>query len=514
MIDTDVVLKRRWNNLNYATCSYLKKRHRTEVACEAVKFPIEINIGCSKTTQSYQSVKNCIEQSFLEGYFTFNEMLYIAQYALNQCSIMPKAIQTRFPILFIDEAQDTSNMQWELITRAFDNQSLSVRQAFGDVNQAIFQSYGDQKQDRHVFPSVVNVMTIPDSHRFGSSIANLVDPLAVSAQGLVGSFEMYAKNDKQHTIYLFDKNNIDTVLGAYAKKLLQCFTDEELQKNIKLGCYVVGMVHNKAEISNMDSKYPSSIHDYWHLYDPDCVKVNFKPRHLIDVFRLGKNDVFVSKNSKNFVDYIAVFLKRIISANSTNYLSFTGKSFNTISSILLPTVRQQFRYELLTLIQMPFDTESEWDAVVIKIKEILRRNFNITSINHQSIFAWTPNNIILERDIPSNASDKNIYNYVDSKTGRQVLIHLASIHSVKGRTHLATMVVETFWHDSNIKSIIPWLCRTPHTPIGQRNEMRLKCQYVALTRARGLICIALPKESVSKDQAKLLNTCGWNVVIL
>lgn len=103
---------------------------------------------------------------------------------------------------------------------------------------------------------------------------------------------------------------------------------------------------------------------------------------------------------------------------------------------------------------------------------------------------------------------------MDSKTGRQVLIHLASIHSVKGRTHLATMVVETFWHDSNIKSIIPWLCRTPHTPIGQRNEMRLKCQYVALTRARGLICIALPKESVSKDQAKLLNTCGWNVVIL
>ena len=61
--------------------------------------------------------------------------------------------------------------------------------------------------------------------------------------------------------------------------------------------------------------------------------------------------------------------------------------------------------------------------------------------------------------------------------------------------------------------ILPWLCNNPpKKKAGKRNIKRLKCHYVALTRARKLICIALKKDYVSEAQKHLLQQMGWNIV--
>lgn len=44
-------------------------------------------------------------------------MLLYAQKVLKEWDEIPKAIQRRFPILFIDEAQDTDTFQWNLLKR-------------------------------------------------------------------------------------------------------------------------------------------------------------------------------------------------------------------------------------------------------------------------------------------------------------------------------------------------------------------------------------------------------------
>ena len=49
---------------------------------------------------------------------------------------------------------------------------ISIRQVFGDANHAIFQSY-NSKENSSVFPNRAKMMTIPDSHRFGPTIAKL-----------------------------------------------------------------------------------------------------------------------------------------------------------------------------------------------------------------------------------------------------------------------------------------------------------------------------------------------------
>ena len=97
---------------------------------------------------------------------------------------------------------------------------------------------------------------------------------------------------------------------------------------------------------------------------------------------------------------------------------------------------------------------------------------------------------------------------------RKVQIKLSSIHAVKGRTHLATLVLDTYWYKRNLKSIMPWLCNIASKSPSERDAKRLKCHYVAITRAKGLICLAAPKSSISdKDKTNLIKA-GWNITEL
>ena len=105
-----------------------------------------------------------------------------------------------------------------------------------------------------------------------------------------------------------------------------------------------------------------------------------------------------------------------------------------------------------------------------------------------------------------------MFSYTDSSTGRTVNINIGSIHSQKGRTHLATLVFETYWYNPNIDHIFNWIINSPPPKTQKRDLMRLKCHYVALSRAKGLICIALPKKRITPKKKEGLKSVGWRVV--
>ena len=163
---------------------------------------------------------------------------------------------------------------------------------------------------------------------------------------------------------------------------------------------------------------------------------------------------------------------------------------------------------------MPISAQEEWKAIVAKIRELIDGYFDISSVSGD-IFLWIPYEKLDEARTEHVAQKHNCYNYTDPKTGRAVDICLGSIHSVKGRTHLSTLVVETFWNNHNIKSILPWLCaKPPGKKCGVQNKIRLKCHYVALTRAKGLVCLALPQDLVDDEDIDKLKAAGWNIIVL
>lgn len=46
------------------------------------------------------------------------------------------------------------------------------------------------------------------------------------------------------------------------------------------------------------------------------------------------------------------------------------------------------------------------------------------------------------------------------------------------------------------------------------NRKRLKCHYVAMTRAKGLLCLAIPSKSVNDEARKELENFGWKLEVI
>lgn len=505
MIDTEVALTRRYQHLSYSTRSYLARNGMNEYACESLSFPITINLKCRETAPSYKDVYSNVNRSFKEGYFTFDEILHFSKYALEQCKYLPDAIQERFPMLFIDEAQDTSRIQWELINSCFPNANASVRQAFGDANQAIFQSYGSE-ETVSIFPSD-NCLAISNSHRFGSSIAQLADPLGVTMRGLNGSLTTFERLNKKNAVFLFEQAT--DVLPAYAHYLLSCFSDKEIKGG--LDCYAVGMVHNKDAVPLADKKYPAGIKDYYFSYDSEAGKLTYSPQYFVEFYVLGQHLFAQTGDYSPFIENIAAGLRKYIRQNTPINIPSTGKAFNLLIKAVAEDKHNAFRIDLAALINPSKVTKETWNVIATSTRAILKNYFGIENSN-EDFFRWIDTIELPQDDNSKQSHEKNVFFYQESK--RTIHVRLSSIHGVKGRTHLATLVLDTFWYDRNIKSILPWLCNASTKKPGKRDLMRLKCHYVALTRAKGLICIAVPKSSVSDSDKKLLAEAGWNIIEL
>jgi hypothetical protein len=98
-------------------------------------------------------------------------------------------------------------------------------------------------------------------------------------------------------------------------------------------------------------------------------------------------------------------------------------------------------------------------------------------------------------------------------TNPKVKIQVGSIHSVKGETHTATLVLETFYHGHQLKTLKPWLLgqRAGRGSEGVRNLSRLKQHYVAMTRATHLLCLALRRDAVEAAEIDVLKARSWRV---
>jgi hypothetical protein len=111
----------------------------------------------------------------------------------------------------------------------------------------------------------------------------------------------------------------------------------------------------------------------------------------------------------------------------------------------------------------------------------------------------------------------NVYR-VDDGEGRSVDIRLGSVHSAKGQTHLATLILSTYWHDHSAKRMLPWLLghKVNLNGAGPRDRVRLHHMYVAMTRPSHLICLAIPRSALGDDAAlnrhvSVLRARGWHV---
>ena len=105
----------------------------------------------------------------------------------------------------------------------------------------------------------------------------------------------------------------------------------------------------------------------------------------------------------------------------------------------------------------------------------------------------------------------NIFRYICDDT--IVEIRVGSIHSAKGQTHMATLVLDTFFYKHHLKSLKSWLSGEKSGGINEsaRTKSRLRLHYVAMTRPSHLLCLAIREDALTEADRRKLKEHGWRV---
>lgn len=534
VIDSEFAYSWRWNKLKPWTRENAEKAFVSKAVITATNSQLSIGqvhwgkgvLGVDKKPYKdmSDSCRECIQKF---GIHTHDEMFMWANDLIDSLPAVKQYIRGRFPLVFLDEVQDNSEIQSSILHRIFmEGDGASCRMRFGDSDQEIFNStveVNGAKTDK--FPSDNVKYDLPNSHRFGQSIANLASPLSVGKMRLSGQGPKFGSSkDTAHAIFLIDEDSTEAVLKAYGQYLLSVF-DEEQELLDRLTFTAIGAVHRDQDGSEKNK--PHNLSHYYTKYDPDIASNDPKPKTFLQYVnaghRLGEKFAAdgtggeslttverISMGIINFAKEVSTqfdpkprqrnhrFILELLKDDRTNY-------DNYLKLISYFAVDRNFPSEA--------DWSSSWQGIIIDIVT------SLSGVAPQSDHPFL--GYQLSEDSSSNHISTRNNTYTVESNGRKVNIKLGSIHSVKGETHTATLVLDTFNKSHHLKMIFPWIKCKPKNKISDSDAKRLKLHYVAMTRPSHLLCLAMKKSHVESKNGEInqkevdaLKKQGWSKVAI
>jgi len=431
------------------------------------------------------------------GIFPYKDMYAFARKLLFENLIIKRSLQDRFPVVFIDEMQDTQEYQDDLLNQIFKCDKV-VMQRLGDPDQAIFDGISGEKPNKTY--NNARLVPIIDSHRFGNDIASKIKGLSYNRLSNLRSIRSPSEGQYPHTIFLYDDKSIQNVLDAFGSLIdnLQLEHKDQL-KVIK----AVGGV-GKEKPDGLTIKH------YWDQYDNSKASKSFKAKRLINIVKKcsEQREGNVSENYELLLQGI-VDLLRTADKKTRNTeekeVYYSKTSF--IKELKENNKFNNFRQILTTWIINEFPTQNIWCHQIEQLRLLLgldEQNGSNTKdfISYDNALTTLPDQKI---------SATNIY-----ECDNGLKIEVSTIHGVKAETHDATLILETKYRKNDISSMLDFFTAdTPKHPgedTLQAGYMRKL--YVATSRPRHLLCLAINRENVSQKQVEKLYAKGWSIICL
>lgn len=469
-----------------------------------------VNSGAPSAQQIVRLVRQCTE----DGFYRYDELFMWAEDLLDKQPEATATIRERFPLLFVDEVQDNSEPQSRLLHRIFiAGDNPVVRQRYGDSNQAIYAQAGAAGAQSDPFPVDAIRRDIPNSHRFGQQIADLANPLGMNPQGLLGlgppATTIQSATTGRHAVILFDDQNIAHVLDCYASYLLELFSEDELAAGIFTA---VGGVHRPGE----DTKPPRFIAHYWPEYDHELSYAEPRPKTFHQYIAAGWKAAGTGGDTHSVVERIADGIYRAVQiADPVAKRALHKRRHRSILESLEGVTDLKERY--LTLVMRIVDDEADiepdewqgtWVPVILQLTQQLS-GIDIIPACLDEFLVWPGGELGEEVERKVRRKD-NVFRFPSGAPA--VEIRVGSIHSVKGETHTATLVLDTFYYDHHLNALRPWLLGTKfgQGTEGARMQSRLKQHYVAFTRPTHLLAIAM-RDNLSAHEIEVLKGRNWRI---
>ncbi|MEO1146806.1 MAG: UvrD-helicase domain-containing protein [Cyanobacteria bacterium J06638_22] len=522
-IDNELCLTWRWKQLSIRTqrglarqCERSGKDPKTLLYYRATDFSVgDVRWSrgiLGRDSASYVEMVNACRASFEKGLFCHGEMFLWATEMVDQYPGVSQQIVSRFPALFIDEVQDNSEDQSELLKSIFfDGDQSSIRQRFGDQNQAIYDYSMEGGAVTDTFPNGGVSQTIPNSHRFGQSIAALAEPLSVVPHALVGQGGHGPNGEVelagQHVILLFEEVDIEHVLPSYAKILRETLAPEELAAGEFTAVAAVHATDNTDHV-------PRSVRHYWSEYDPDITRSDPQPKRMVQFVRAAHKMSLATGEAAEAVEVFANGVLKLAWLMNPD-ANITVRRFKHRYAIELlgddDARIHQYRDLVRKLVIECFEPmQAAWEGeaanTLTDLAMAMSKAGGVTQ-GAKEFLAW------MKVAAGDGAEPKPVNVMHDEAQEPPITVRLGSIHSVKGETHTATLVLDSFNRTHHLKALKNWLLGTKAGG-GRENAStlrRLKLHYVAMTRPRRLLCLAMRADSFSEQETETLKGRGWRV---
>ena len=299
------------------------------------------------------------------------------------------------------------------------------------------------------------------------------------------------------------------VLDCYASYLCELFSEGELAAGLFTA---VGGVHRPGD----DTNAPRFIAHYWPEYDHELSYAEPRPRTFYQYIAAGWKAAGTGGDVHSVVERIAEGIYRAVQiADPTAKRTQPMRRHRLILESLegMADLKDRYLALVMRIIDDETDIESEewqetWVPVIIQLAELLA-GVNINPGHLDGFLVWPDEELDVEVARKVRRKD-NFYRFpADNPV---VDIRVGSIHSVKGETHTATLVLDTFYRGHHLATLKPWLVGANSGGAGEGVILasRLKQHYVAFTRPTHLLAIAM-RDDLSAEEIEALKGRNWRV---
>ncbi|MFH1290195.1 MAG: hypothetical protein ABIH92_02185, partial [Nanoarchaeota archaeon] len=342
--------------------------------------------------------------------------------------------------VFLDEAQDCSEIQLKLLNELFQDRANTVFQQIGDVNQDISDGQW----------TINNPLCLGESTRFGQNIAGFINKFQIdNGSGVTGRLE-----ETKKILIIYGVGNEENVLPRFSKLL----RDRSIPFDSEKGYFAISHKHDQ-------------LHKYFPNYSEKAAKNKTKKyscrfENDIDYMNLiNKNDL--KKYGSQLVSN--VFLNLLY-----KYYKERGGSWSELRELLrYGDISNNFR---LLVIQISTDVLTKGKVSAL---EELRNKLDALLGENRINFVRQNTSISSSTTLVPD----NKYTDLDD-----IVVRVGTIHSVKGQTHNATLYFSNNEHSK--QDIQHVLDNTP-----SRTPQYKKLIYVASSRAKHLFAFAMKRSA-------------------
>lgn len=449
-------------------------------------------------TTSYKSLMSLKDMLTKAGIFRYRDMFAYADLALKTCSHLVDVVHRRFPMVFIDEMQDTSWDQESFLNHIFD--SKSVMQRFGDVDQKILSD----EENAHLLTFPRNGHgCISTSKRFGATIADAVGSVRVSGDAVSGE----SASTHPPVLLLYATADATKVISHYGRMVIARLTTDDIGTR-----EVKAMSARKTG----EGKVEAGRHlvDYWPAYGEGQQTAGMRSERFWGLLGDAKKSLAEASLSSRVSDVRRALLLVLRAANAPLVQDVRdGRSLPRAAHAVAPSGPIEGLTRKLSLHGEDLcevgRREELFQLLYEGLKPYLPDPFGFDAFKALSVFQ--------EAEAATATTAETMARCHVSHNGRSLEIAIGTVAGMKGETHAASLVLESYGGTSRKFDValgleyIAGVASKELSKLPKTQQAQMRNLYVAMSRPTKFLCLAANESRVPHSLRVALTSKGWHI---